>query len=907
MTFPRFTPLFSIRYLSLLPWLLLAPSLASAAITDITWSGADNGTFGTAGNWTGGVAPGAGNRAVIDANGAHVLLLSNPAAGGLSIASGFTLTRASAETADRTLSILATTTADTYFSNSGTIVSGGTSGTLTISVNGTGSVLTNSGTLEASTGTTLNFSKGQSTPTVLTNTGGTIKTTGTGILSFSGSANSALGITGGTLSNAAGTLNFLIRNPFTLTDVTFTNGGTANFLEPALTSSGGYGIKLVGGSSLTNTGTINLTRNPVNNVNTGAKNAGVSSAVNTTSITNSGTINITTVGNSATSGSGFGGFDFTSAEQTLTNTGTINLESQSTTHDVAFSSAVTTGNGVTITGSGGEIVLKVGIGGSVGRVLITGSNGIITQSAGHTIRGAGNVGSGQVKTFTNNGTVKADDATYALTIDPRDHTQLATGVGSFINNGTVQATGAGGLVLKDGLYTNAGIFQIQSASSLAQNQGVIFTNNSGKTLDIQGAWNSGTGGGGLIKNSGAISYNSSASSTNTIGLTGSGTFTKDGSGSLTLNGANSLTGGTTINAGTVVVATGSGGSFTSATTNGNYTVTTTDTTGLVVGQLVTGTGIPAGTVFITGITGSTTFTMSSNASSTQAGTTLTAAAYSTLGTGALTLAGGTLDLGTGSHTVGAVTLAGGTVSNGTLTGSSYSATGGAVSAILAGSSGLSKTTTGTLTLSGTNTYTGATSVTGGTLLVNGSLASGSAVTIGSSGTLGGSGTIDGTANISGTLSPGNSPGILTFSNAVTLQSGSTTTIEINGSTGRGTDFDGINFNGSLTVNGGTLTFNISNPIAGGTTLNIFDGAALSSSFTSVTVTGTGGYGGTFAYNGSNAYVGTFGGQNLSLALASGELSFTAAAIPEPSAYAVLLGLTSLVFVGLRRRQNLRRV
>ena len=100
--------------------------------------------------------------------------------------------------------------------------------------------------------------------------------------------------------------------------------------------------------------------------------------------------------------------------------------------------------------------------------------------------------------------------------------------------------------------------------------------------------------------------------------------------------------------------------------------------------------------------------------------TLKANAAHTLGStsGALTVSGGTLNLNSASHTVGAVTISGGTISSGTLTGSSYAAQGGTVSAVLAGSAGLTKTTTSTCTLSGANTYSGITTISGGLLQIS---------------------------------------------------------------------------------------------------------------------------------------------------------------------------------------------
>ena len=82
----------------------------------------------------------------------------------------------------------------------------------------------------------------------------------------------------------------------------------------------------------------------------------------------------------------------------------------------------------------------------------------------------------------------------------------------------------------------------------------------------------------------------------------------------------------------------------------------------------------------------------------------------------LFLNAGTLDLGTSSQSVGTVTMASGAITNGTLSANSYTVQGGTIYASLAGSGGLNKTTSATLTLGGVNTYSGATTVTGGNVI-----------------------------------------------------------------------------------------------------------------------------------------------------------------------------------------------
>ena len=112
---------------------------------------------------------------------------------------------------------------------------------------------------------------------------------------------------------------------------------------------------------------------------------------------------------------------------------------------------------------------------------------------------------------------------------------------------------------------------------------------------------------------------------------------------------------------------------------------------------------------------------------TYGGTTTVSAGTLQVGTGgtlgattaALSVSGGTLDLGNSTQTVGGVTI-NGTIQNGTLYGSSYTGQSGSVTAVLAGTGGLTKNSGTTLVLANSNTYTGATSVSFGTLTLSGS-------------------------------------------------------------------------------------------------------------------------------------------------------------------------------------------
>jgi len=189
---------------------------------------------------------------------------------------------------------------------------------------------------------------------------------------------------------------------------------------------------------------------------------------------------------------------------------------------------------------------------------------------------------------------------------------------------------------------------------------------------------------------------------------------------------------------------------------------------------------------------------------------------------------------------------------------------------------LSKVGSGVLTLSNANSYTGTTTVTTGTLLINGdqSLATGT-VTVGTSGTLGGGGFVGGATTINGTLSPGTSPGLLTFNSSLTLAGTSNSLFEING-TNEGITYDSVDILGSLTY-GGTLSIDFGFTPVLLSTYNLFDFAGQSGNFSSLVFLDSG-FDGTFSTS-------------------TGILTVTA--VPEPTTMALVgIGLGVLL---LRRR------
>ena len=238
--------------------------------------------------------------------------------------------------------------------------------------------------------------------------------------------------------------------------------------------------------------------------------------------------------------------------------------------------------------------------------------------------------------------------------------------------------------------------------------------------------------------------------------------------------------------------------------------------------------------------------------------------FQPLGTGSLPLAtdvnlsgglGATLDLSGATQTIGSLAGAAGSsvINNGSLT------TGGdglstSFAGVISGAGSFTKTGAGTQTLSGANTYTGTTTVSNGTLLVNSSVG---AVTIISGGTVGGTGTIVGNVTNSGTLLPGAAgAGTLTINNNLNLNTGSTNTFALNGSTLAQT---GVALGGGATY-GGVLNLVTSGTFTAGQNFTLFSGGGAASASNFASVQGSPGAGLAFSFtNGVLTVVSTGGG------------------------------------------------
>jgi autotransporter-associated beta strand protein len=277
-------------------------------------------------------------------------------------------------------------------------------------------------------------------------------------------------------------------------------------------------------------------------------------------------------------------------------------------------------------------------------------------------------------------------------------------------------------------------------------------------------------------------------------------------------------------------------------------------------------------------------------------------------TGSTTISAGTLQVGNGG-TTGSLATGSAIVNNATLAfkRSDAISQGTDFNSVISGTGAVIQAGSGNLTLNGVNTYTGKTIISAGTLLLGagGTIANSSEInlgtlasqgrldltaksdfTFGAGQTVSGYGTIDiglgKTVTVAGNLAPGNSPGILSVVGSLALSG--TTTMEINGATTAGVDYDQVSLSGSLT-NGGNLVLSFGSAFSGGP-ITLFQAAGIySGSFAGVT--GTGHYGTLTFDQSGNVWT-------------SGDLSFDQStgvftAVPEPSTW-LLLALAGVLAV-----------
>ncbi len=380
---------------------------------------------------------------------------------------------------------------------------------------------------------------------------------------------------------------------------------------------------------------------------------------------------------------------------------------------------------------------------------------------------------------------------------------------TLISNGVVNVQNSFGLGA-----SNVGA-TVSSGAALELQGGITITN---KPLTLAGT---GIANGGALRNvSGSNNFGG------TITLAGATRINSD-SGSLVLNSTNAISG-----AGFTLTVGGASNTFINsaiATTTGGLNKDGTGTLRLNASNSFTGT------------------TTVSNG-------TLVYGANNALGSGALTVSGGTVDINTRTDSVGAVTLINGSIigTTGTLTGTTYSVQSGLISARLGGTAALTKTTTNTVTLTGANSYAGNTAVSAGTLAITQNAALGStanSVTVSNNatlamtnnftqtrtvnlGALGGRLSVLGSSAVtnSGAL-VGNTPftkdgsGKLTLTTA-SARTGSTNTVNAGQLWIDAADDLGVNTNATiLNIRGGAFIFDDTNSVAPtlGYTINLAGG------------------------------------------------------------------------------------
>lgn len=421
----------------------------------------------------------------------------------------------------------------------------------------------------------------------------------------------------------------------------------------------------------------------------------------------------------------------------------------------------------------------------------------------------------------------------------------------------------------------------------------------------------------LANNSAHTEFDITSGATLTISGTISGAvgIIKKGAGTLVLTGTNTYTDKTFIKGGTLSVSNlsnyGVAGALGSPTNQSD-------------GYIRIGDSAISGTLKYTGPTVTTNRGIDMTGST--GGATIEAA-----GSGSLTLAD-VLVSGAGAKSL---TLTGTNTGLNTVT--------GIIPDSADGDTSLVKSGTGTWRLSGVNTYTGGTTLTGGRLIANNNSALGTGTVTLSGGTLNvpstrtisntltftstgnasvlaGNGTFSSAVNATtnSVLAPGDSVGTLSFSNGLTLASGSAISFELQDAAGvKGTGYDLISVSGgnlNLTASTNTITFNVITLNADGNrgaALNFNPATSYSWTFAQIAPANTGGTISNFNANQFNLVTTDF-----TNGLAGGTFSFTHdmanktlllnfTPVPEPSTYLLMGSGLSLIAGAAWRRRKLR--
>ena len=647
--------------------------------------------------------------------------------GGVIAGSGFALTKSGSST-------LVFAANNSY--NGGTnisegllILSGGNDRLSTVaSITATGGTLDLGGNSQTTSGT-VTFSGGN-----IQN--GTLISTGTAFVAQSGEANVVLAGTQGLVKNGSGTFSLSGANTFTgpvdVNQGTLALFGGAALADTVALTLGTNGtlalnadetIATLSGSGLLSLGTYKLTTNSSgNSVFSGAlSGSGVLEKAGTGSFTVNGySPNFTGVlrvsGGTAMLGAGS---PLGNGTVEISNLGALSLISSGSLGAISGAGKVLL-SGATLTLSGSQNTTLNGVISGLGAVVKTGS-GDLTLNNSNTFSGGFTLAGGAVRL------------------------------------GSDAALGSGTLYLFGGTLSGADALNARTILNpvIAAGSAELGDVAQSAILTLSGS----------VSLSGSVEWNVQSPVLISNGVTALGAFglTKTGDSTLTLGGQNTYGGGTTIAAGSLVLLPGSGGLSTSGSitsTGGVFDLggnlqTTSGAITFAGGTIQNGTLISSGTAFIgqagrvsailggtQGLVKSSSATLTLSAANSYTGGTILNEGSLVLSggsdrlscSGGISLLGGVLDLGGNTQTTsGAITISGVQIQNGTLTatGSAFNAQSGTVSAILAGTQGLTKTSGGVLTLLSANQYTGATTVAAGSLTIsgNGSLSQSTALSV----------------------------------------------------------------------------------------------------------------------------------------------------------------------------------
>jgi len=519
------------------------------------------------------------------------------------------------------------------------------------------------------------------------------------------------------------------------------NGYTLSTAEPITSLNGlGYGLAATVAAGNSNMGAI-MNTSSTGVSYSGAITLGAASRINS----DSGSMTISSSVSGATLGLTLGGFsDWTFSGAIGTTTGTLTKD--------GFGTLTLSGNS---SYTGATTI-------SLGKVKIAAA-GDGTNSPLGTIGGATSITSGAMLDL--NGVTLS-------TAEPLTINGTGFGLGDFAQGALTNTSGTA--------VTYSGLLTLGAASTIITNNGDINLSNAGTIggntfgLTIGGSGNGsitsiigttsgtvnkiGTGTwtlsgastftGATTVSNGTLKLGATGGATNTpLGTTGTGTTVNSGAvldlNTFTLGTAEALTlNGRGINdGGALVNNSGSGVTYSGAITLASDTRTTNSGAGALTlsgGITTAGFTIRMGgagnttlsTVAVSGTGGITkdgAGTLTNNFSQTYTGATIIEAgtfqygASGLLAVTAVTVNGGTWDMGGITDTVGVVTLIDGAINNGTLTGATnYTMEKGTIGAVLAGASPLIKNRQGTVTMTGANSISSTATINGGKLILSGS-------------------------------------------------------------------------------------------------------------------------------------------------------------------------------------------